>query len=118
MKSSTTIGCKIYGIYDVQEAYYLYLSYYISIAAFTVLLYSTLLKLPQEIRYIWSKRCSLPALLYMLTKYGALIYEGLYLVVILGVTTRLCIIPNMIGSVFVFVLFIGMQGLLIARAYD
>lgn len=46
-----------------------------------MLLYSTILKLFQEIELMWLKRISLPTILYALARYATLLNVGLLLVV-------------------------------------
>lgn len=42
-----------------------------------LLLYTTVLVIAQETEYMWSKRFSFPTILYIFTRYGNLVLQGL-----------------------------------------
>jgi Family of unknown function (DUF6533) len=64
----------------------------------TVLLtYDTLLTLSIELEYIWGKKFKLGTLLYLLARYGIILYLVLLVVIhLIGTSFRVCLFPSLL----------------------
>lgn len=103
----------------IRDTYESHIQILIDISAFAIAAYAALDKFPHEVQYIWFKRFSLPTLFYIFARYATLFMGGL--TVILDFESRLGRTCNVLANTRDYVgLFslIGVQGLLVARAYS
>lgn len=101
-----------------QETYESRIQILIDISGLGVVVYAALSKLPNEVEHIWMKPFNLPALLYIFARYATLFLEGFTVLLDFEALGGACnALANAINSVGVFSS-IGVQGLLIARAYS
>lgn len=104
----------------IQEAYVSYVYNIITIGVIALLIYTTLLQISQEVESIWTRRFSIPSLLYVLARYPVIITQSIYFVINLlpeSTPERTCNILYNVSSAFSILTFLGVQGLLVARAY-
>lgn len=104
----------------IEELYDNYVFDLVLFSTTTMLLYSTILKIFQEIELMWLKRISLPTILYALARYATLLNVALLLVINLlpmTVPLKTCNIIDDLTNAISILSHIGVQGLLIARTY-
>lgn len=102
----------------IQEVYEGYVYILVLFSSTALLFYATLTALTQEREFIWSRPFSLPSILYVFARHGSLIKQGLVIAITFIPLGRSC---NILADVQNFVLFLpamGVQGLLIIRAYS
>lgn len=104
---------------SVQEYRENYVSGLILLSATALPLYSILLQLPEEIKYIWHTKFTLPVILYIISRYFTLATEGIsfFLNTAFKSPSRACGALTNLGSCTYVLHYTGTQGLLIARAY-
>lgn len=101
-----------------QEVYGDYVYTLIIFSATTLSFYATLTNLSQEIEHIWCNPFSLPTVLYIFARYGTLAYQGLQIPINFTPLGRTCnILANVENTIFILS-YIGIQGLLVLRAYS
>lgn len=104
----------------IQNAYESYINTLVINSAFVLLLYTTVLKIPEEREYIWQMQFNLPTWLYFFTRYGSLVQQAHVVAYTLvpSISMMSCDIINYMQLFWFAVSFTGTQGLLIARAYS
>lgn len=102
----------------IQENYASYVYSLTLISSMMLLFYAILLKLSQEIEHMWRKPLGLPSILYIFGKYGTLVQQGLSIWLAFTPLGRTCNMVSNAANAMSTLSYIGVQGLLIARAYS
>lgn len=106
---------------DISGLYQDFITLLILFSSLALLVYTTVINLDDEVDCIWSRRFSLPAFLYCLSRYSVIISQsllvGLTLLPASASLTTCNLIANLYNAIS-FLPYIGVQGLLVARGYS
>ncbi|GJJ15102.1 hypothetical protein Clacol_009377 [Clathrus columnatus] len=122
----------------IHDEYLSTLQLYFSFGALAIFIYSSLLNLPDEIKYIWKLKFSFPAYLYLFAKYPLFVFlplsividlapltlRYLYLITSNPITSKTYVFASqcenvaIITQVIQLFSFIGIQGLVAIRTYS
>lgn len=103
---------------SIDNAFIGYTLTWIIISTLVLLFYDLLLQFSREVEYIWFKPFSPPGILYIFARYGFLIARGFRFSLNYVTIGRSCNMLVITSLTFDTVAFIGVQGLLVARAYS
>lgn len=109
------------GISDIiQTTYTVYVLTLVNCATLALLVYTTVLSISQEIVHIWlsPKRFSIPILLYVFSRYATLVDRVATFWLNFVPIGSLCNVLFYIEDVVTILGYVGVQGLLIVRAYS
>lgn len=104
----------------IQIIYFNYVLTVINYANLALLIYNLVLAIPQEVVYMWlsPKPFSIPNLLYIFTRYGSVVSQGVISWSEFLPLGSLCNERAYAQDIVVSLVYIGVQGLLIIRAYS
>lgn len=95
-----------------------YISGLMTLSSVALSIYSTLIRIDDEMEYVWLKPFTFPTLLYLLGRYTSIITQGFAFIGIYITTHSSCNILINVSNVIFVLNYIGYIGLIVARAYS